>query len=81
MNFFVIFHIFAKTIDMNGKLSKEMTNEELLQAADIKTTEMLTVNADLWYRQQLVEEMKNRGIAYDYEKILKGKYAPFSEVK
>jgi hypothetical protein len=66
---------------MNGKLSRDMSNEELLQAAEIKTTEILTVNADLWYREQLVEEMKKRGISFDYEKILRGKYVPFSEVK
>lgn len=66
---------------MNGIMIPDMTDQQLLQAADIKTTEIVTVNADVWYRQQLVEEMKKRNLEYPYEKILKGKYAPFSEVK
>jgi hypothetical protein len=59
----------------------DMTNEQLMEAAEVKTSEIVTVNADVWYRQQLVEEMKKRNLEYAYDKILKGKYAPFSEVK
>ena len=66
---------------MNGKLSKDMTNKELLNTADAKVNEMLTVNSDYWYREQLVEEMKKRGISYDYDKIMRGKYVLFSDVK
>lgn len=58
-----------------------MTDQQLLEAADIKTTEIVTVNADVWYRQQLVEEMKKRNIPFDYEKIMKGKFVSWSKVK
>lgn len=66
---------------MNGIMIPDMTNDQLLVAAEVKTNEMLTVNADFWYRQQLVEEMKKRNIPFDYEKIMKGKFVSWSKVK
>jgi hypothetical protein len=66
---------------MNGILIPEMTNEQLINAANVKTEEMVTVNSDVWYREQLVNEMKKRNIMFQYEKILKGKIISFSKIK
>jgi len=59
----------------------DYTNEQLLEVAQTKTKEMVTVNSDVWFRQQLVEEMKKRNIEFNYDKILRGKVVSFSTIK
>lgn len=59
----------------------DYTNEQLLEVAKIKTQEMVTVNSDVWFREQLVEEMKKRNIEFDYDKILRGKIVSFAYIK
>lgn len=68
-------------MDLRGIMIPDYTNEQLLWVADLKSQQMVTVNADVWYREQLVEEMKKRSIDFDYDKILRGKIAPFSHIK
>lgn len=64
-----------------GIMIPDYTNEQLLEVAKIKTQEMVTVNSDVWFREQLVEEMKKRNIEFDYDKILRGKIVSFSYIK
>ncbi len=66
---------------MRGIMIPDYTNEQLLEVAQTKTKEMVTVNSDVWFRQQLVEEMKKRNIEFDYDKILRGKVVSFSTIK
>ncbi len=66
---------------MRGIMIPDYTNEQLLEVAQTKTQEMVTVNSDVWFRQQLVEEMKKRNIEFDYDKILRGKVVSFSTIK
>ena len=64
-----------------GIMIPDYTNEQLLEVAEIKTQEMVTVNSDVWFREQLVEELKKRNIEFDYDKILRGKIVSFSYIK
>lgn len=64
-----------------GIMISDYTNEQLLEVAEIKTNEMVTVNSDVWFREQLVDEMKKRNIEFDYNKILRGKVISFSYIK
>ncbi len=66
---------------MRGIMIPDYTNEQLLEVAQTKTKEMVTVNSDVWFRQQLVEEMKKRNIEFNYDKILRGKVVSFSTIK
>jgi hypothetical protein len=66
---------------MKGIMIPDYTNEQLLEVAQTKTKEMVTVNSDVWFRQQLVEEMKKRNIEFNYDKILRGKVVSFSTIK
>jgi hypothetical protein len=66
---------------MKGIMIPDYTNEQLLEVAQSKTKEMVTVNSDVWFRQQLVEEMKKRNIEFNYDKILRGKVVSFSTIK
>lgn len=66
---------------MRGIMIPDYTNEQLLEVAQTKTKEMVTVNSDVWFRQQMVEEMKKRNIEFDYDKILRGKVVSFSTIK
>jgi hypothetical protein len=50
-----------------------LTNEEVIQLANIKSQEPVTVNADVWYREQLKQELIDRDIIYNYSSILTGK--------
>jgi len=68
-------------MDLRGIMIPDYTNEQLLWVANLKCEQMVTVNSDVWYREQLVEEMKKRGIDFNYKSIIRGKIVLFSLIK
>lgn len=66
---------------MNTTSFHDLNDEQLLEAANLKSNRIRGLSSDLIIREQLVDELKKRNIPYDYDKILKGKLISFADIK